>query len=545
MSEKIAVQADKRLGDCPHFWGACGDDYLFDWTFQPAGEFLLEEIHRTQCIRWFRNHYALSKAITLPDGRTVEPLTRDSAGKTVFDFSGVDAVYDRWLAAGVQPIVELDYVPRLLTGEHGDHFGLPTDMGIWRDLMRDFVRHLQERYGIAQTRRWYFEVWNEPDKWPRDRFDEFFRLYDEFAAAMEEVDPQLRFGGPAAYVEFMAESFMHHVTYGTNHVTGRQGTRTDYVSYHHYGCSGHTLGYYPALFPYAENIAHKAYWLYEAFKRYPGMIDKEFHFNEWGLVSNFERTSYDWPALEMRNSEYTPLFMMKMVHQLFTIADAREGFLPKILLYWGGGYEAGVGTFAGNLALVTAGPLAKPMLRGFQLMAQLGDVRLASTGGAAGRMVGLLPTYGDGTIRLLVYNFAEGPDAIAAETNVGPAATVDVEVTGLRAEGANGAYAGPAEVEITRLDQQHGNAYRLWQQMGKPRQTDATQLAELHQASDLNVVERLPIEVTAGRSVLKLAIPAQGAAIATIGPKDTRFAVPHTQADDAAKGGVDLQNVIP
>ena len=62
------------------------------------------------------------------------------------------------------------------------HVGLEP----WRDLVDAFIRHLRERYGVAEVRQWYFEVWNEPNLeyfWSGDAQD-YLRLYDTAARAV-------------------------------------------------------------------------------------------------------------------------------------------------------------------------------------------------------------------------------------------------------------------------------------------------------------------------------------------------------------------------
>lgn len=62
-----------------------------------------------------------------------------------------------------------------------------------------FARHLIERYGTAEVRTWYFEVWNEPNLggfWTGTKED-YFRLYETSSCALAAVDSSLRIGGPA------------------------------------------------------------------------------------------------------------------------------------------------------------------------------------------------------------------------------------------------------------------------------------------------------------------------------------------------------------
>lgn len=67
-------------------------------------------------------------------------------------------------------------------------------------------------------RRWFFEVWNEPNLqafWTGTQA-EYFELYARTARAIKEVDPKLRVGGPATAMnawiaEFLAYCRQHDV----------------------------------------------------------------------------------------------------------------------------------------------------------------------------------------------------------------------------------------------------------------------------------------------------------------------------------------------
>lgn len=533
MSRTIEISADHRLGSCPHFWKAAGDDEAYEWTVHPTGQALLDEIKRTNCITWMRNHHALSREIPMPDGRSVLAYREDANGRPIYDFSGMDAVYDRWLAAGIRPIVELDFLPVELRDERKLPRNTPEMWQKWGGLMRAFVQHLQDRYGTEETRKWYFENWNEPDLWPRDRLSEYFRLHDECVAAIESVDPKLRIGGPATAAQPMCDTFLHQVTFGKNQLTGETGSRCDYISMHQYGVSGNTLLYQPALTPRPQTVAMASYWLYELMKVFPGAREKEFHFNEWGMISHYEKTAYQFPPLEIRNTEFFPLFMIKLVHILFTLSDYRGNWLPKILLLWAGAvepYYAAVpeykervfagrsGLFAGNRSLTTLYNLAKPILRGFEIMTGLGSERLAVQGAACGEPVSALATYGDGAIRVLLYHFDETPNGERAAEQV-------------RLRIGNLSVDGPAELSITRLDRQHANSFRAWERMGRPEELDDRQLEIVRLASELREESNAPVLVRNGSVECALDLPCQAAVLVVLRPKSGAFAAPQKEAD--------------
>ena len=56
-------------------------------------------------------------------------------------------------------------------------------------------------------------------------------MYDVFVDAVTSVDSELRVGGPACYHEYFLKPFLNHVVDGTNYVTGKIGTRIDFISY--------------------------------------------------------------------------------------------------------------------------------------------------------------------------------------------------------------------------------------------------------------------------------------------------------------------------
>jgi xylan 1,4-beta-xylosidase len=131
---------------------------------------------------------------------------REVRGSPRFDYERVDAVYDRLVATGLRPFVELSFMPRDLASDPSrttfDYAGIispPRDLDRWAALVRDFVRHLVARYGLDEVRRWPFEVWNEPNLrlfWSATEA-EYLQLYDATARAVRAVDPELKVGGPA------------------------------------------------------------------------------------------------------------------------------------------------------------------------------------------------------------------------------------------------------------------------------------------------------------------------------------------------------------
>lgn len=132
-------------------------------------------------------------------------VKRDRDGKLVYDWTNVDRVYDFLRELGIRPVVELGFMPEpLASGEQTifwwkGNVTPPKSYDEWGQFIEELTRHFTQRYGADEVRKWYFEVWNEPNLegfWPAGR-DEYFKLYEHTVRAIKRVDPDYRVGGPA------------------------------------------------------------------------------------------------------------------------------------------------------------------------------------------------------------------------------------------------------------------------------------------------------------------------------------------------------------
>ncbi|HEX3472347.1 MAG TPA: hypothetical protein VHT28_14280, partial [Silvibacterium sp.] len=131
----------------------------------------------------------------------------DEHGNPIYNFQYVDDLYDRMLAKGVRPFVELGFSPGPLSPVHNTTFwwradgSPPSDYKKWADLVQALVTHCIDRYGIDEVRQWYFEVWNEPNLYQSffrgGSQEKYFELYKITAQTIKVIDPHLRVGGPA------------------------------------------------------------------------------------------------------------------------------------------------------------------------------------------------------------------------------------------------------------------------------------------------------------------------------------------------------------
>ncbi|WP_010544124.1 GH39 family glycosyl hydrolase [Sphingomonas elodea] len=165
-------------------------------------------------------------------------IVRVDNGRTVYDWRKVDQLYDAFLAMGIRPFVELGFTPEAMATSKQTIFYWKGNTShpeprAWVALVDAFVRHVRERYGATEVRRWYFEVWNEPNLggfWENANQNAYFELYEITARAIKAIDPRIRVGGPATAGAGWVSEFLDHAT--------RRHIPVDFVSTHTYGVDG-------------------------------------------------------------------------------------------------------------------------------------------------------------------------------------------------------------------------------------------------------------------------------------------------------------------
>lgn len=379
---------------------------------------------------------------------------REVDGRPVLDFAGIDRVYDRLLAIGLRPVVELAYMPRDLARDP-DHTVFyykgvsspPKDWDRWADLVRDLVQHLVDRYGLEEVRdHWAFEVWNEPNLeyfWSGDAQD-YLRLYETAARAVRSVDPGLRVGGPATAAVGWVEDLLVH--------TEKTGAPLDFVSTHLYGAP--PLDLRPAL------ARH-------------GREDAAICWTEWGTHPRLSN-----PVAE---SVYAAAFLARGMRSAAGRVDALSWWVasdhfeelgrPGSLLH-------------GGFGLLTVGNLRKPRFWAQAMLERLGTEELAVEleGDGAGGLVEAWGSRdpGDGRVAVALWNVTLDQTRSVGEPLLNRAVTLRVE----------GLDAASYELRHLRVDVARSNIAAVWEAMsGGADWPDDEQWAALRQANRLEELE--------------------------------------------------------
>ena len=253
-SAQIDVYFNQSEGQFKPVWTYFGYDEP-NYTYAPNGKKLLGELAALSSTPLYvRMHNLLTTgdgSSSLKCGST-NVYTEDDSGKSKYDWTIVDRIFDTLHATRIKSLVEIGFMPEALSMHpepyrhnfpHGSIFTgwayPPKDYAKWAELVFQFVRHLRERFGDPELKTWLWEVWNEPDigYWQGTR-DEYFKLYDFTSEAVERALPKAHVGGPHSTgpgnpkaAEFL-RAFLEHCAHERNYATGKTGSRLDFIAFH-------------------------------------------------------------------------------------------------------------------------------------------------------------------------------------------------------------------------------------------------------------------------------------------------------------------------
>jgi xylan 1,4-beta-xylosidase len=323
-------------------------------------------------------------------------------GQPEYNWQYIDELYDFLQSIGMKPFVELGFMPSALASGSKTIFWWrgnvtkPKDLKKWGDLVRAFVTHLRERYGDAEVRTWYFEVWNEPnlDGFFAGTQQDYFDLYAVTARAVKDVSPAYKVGGPATAGCAWVPEFINFCT--TNKAP------VDFISTHTYCVtSGHLdeNGNAGTVFsPDRSSIYGEVIKVRQQIAE-SSRPDLELHFTEWSA-------SYT-PADPIHDSYHSAAFILDKLKNAGAAAQSMSYWVFTDIFE-----EAGPRwtPFHGGFGLINYQDINKPAFYAYQFLNRLGPTELKNSDPAS-----WICTDASGGIQALVWDFTithPGPSTI-------------------------------------------------------------------------------------------------------------------------------------
>jgi xylan 1,4-beta-xylosidase len=418
----------------------------------------------------------------------VGTLIRDH-GKLVYSFFNCDQIFDFLLGIGMRPFVELSFMPTALASGKKTVFSYeanvtpPKDYKQWSMFIERLISHLVDRYGESEVSQWYFEVWNEPNlkKFWSGSQREYFKLYRHTVEAIKSVSPSLRVGGPATAKSEWIEKFVDFCE--------RNDVACDFVSTHHYPNDG---------FEKDGDVEQQLFKAQRGIMREVAQNTRRHSHNRPVYYTEWNSSSFLWDPLH--DDPYAAAFVASTILEANGLVDGYSFWTFSDIFEEN--YFGSV-PFHGGFGLLTVHDIPKPTYRAFELFHDLGDRQSLVDG--LHETVDCSVIQKDSSVTLLLTNHTT------------PGHSIETEELHIRLDNAP----EPTGARIRRIDEDHANPKRLWQEMGEPEYLSEKDVERLEEASQL-VSEKQRFSFHGGSIFLKVRLPPHAVAAITIEFKTTQ-----------------------
>lgn len=418
----------------------------------------------------------------------------------LYSFFNADSIFDYLLSIGMKPFVELSFMPATLSsgGEtvfrYRGNITPPRDMGQWGELIDRLVRHWIDRYGQAEVREWFFEVWNEPNLkafWTGTQ-TEYFELYRCTARVIKGIHPDLKVGGPSSAANEWLPAFQDYCE--------RHDVPPDFLTTHHYPTDAFGQPGDDTITQLSRS--HRSVLRDQAILARAQARGRPLYYTEWNSSSN--------PRDPLHDQSYAAAFLVKTVmeasglvqgYSFWTFTDVfAENYHPSV-------------PFHGGFGLLNLHGIPKPTYSAMAILHRAGNVTLPVEGQHStvdawvtrnDPVGGSAPGTGTGNGRL----------AVLLTNHALPLHPLSQEKVHLRIDGLA---QKPASVRIERIDEEHANPRRGWIEMGSPDYLSPDQAGELEMLAAPAPVE-LPCSFDGGSLLLELDLLRHSVAAVTIDP---------------------------
>ncbi|MFP5041453.1 GH39 family glycosyl hydrolase [Parasediminibacterium sp. JCM 36343] len=436
---------------------------------------------------------------------------KEEKGNAIYNWQYIDDLFDRMLAIGVKPFVELGFMPKDMASTTAQQFwwkgnvSPPKDHAKWAELVSNFVKHCISRYGMDEVKSWYFEVWNEPDLhgfWDGTK-SQYFELYKTSVLAIKAIDKSLRVGGPSTSNFVPDERFDGEVEDKTKHKTltvkdintldwhgvwikdflaycTKENLPVDFICTHPYPTDW-------ALDPDTKKGAGRVrkvnattedlQWLKKTVAE-SAHSKAEIHCTEWSSSPSPRDSTHD--------SLQAATYVIKANVDSIGLVDS--------LSYWTftDVFEekgAGDSIFHGGFGLINYQGIAKPAFHAYRMLNRLGDEVLHKEEG----MIVTRHSNTKKTTTLLFHYPSERKDVVDGNVeevlNMGTPRKFTLDIKGLKPL---------ANITIETLDRNHGFAFPKWKAMGSPEPPTREQTKQLKEAAFATLKEKASANAQGG-----------------------------------------------
>jgi len=499
----INVNLLQSQGDLPPIWAFFGYDEA-NYTYMQDGKKLLSEIAALSIVRVnVRAHNMLTSGDGTPGLKwsSTNAYTEDINGKPVYNWKITDSIFDTYVQRGMKPLAEIGFMPEALSVNPGSltdskpkHYSgwpyPPKSYEKWAELVFQWVKHCEQRYGKTEVEGWYWEVWNEADLtfyW-KGTPDEYLKLYDYTADAVKRALPTAKIGGPETTSPDgksggdLLNKFLIHIVSGKNYVTGKTGAPLDFITFHAKGSPKLIDG---TVWMNMGNQLRSIDKGFEIVASTPSLKNLPIIIGESDPEGCAACPGDLHPEFAYRNSTMYASYTAAVLTRTYDLAK-KSGVNLAGAVTWAFEFE-NQPYFRGFRDLATNG-IDKPVLNVFRMLGMMQGNRVATTSSSKQNYITIrdssvrgkepdvnaLATKTTNAASIMVWNYHDKNDV-----NV-PPTTVSVVIKGLPQQ----------RVLLTQymIDQEHSNAYTAWEKMGSPAEPTADEYKILEAAGQLQQI---------------------------------------------------------
>jgi xylan 1,4-beta-xylosidase len=537
----ITVDASKPVGALNPIWRWDGYDEP-NYTYAPNGKKLVNQFTGDKNSPFGPAYFRAHSLLVTGDGKgrpkwgSTNAYTEDAAGNPVYDWTIIDKIFDTYIEAGAKPYAQIGFMPKALSlrpepYEHnwkpGDPYGNiytgwttpPNNYDKWRELNYQWAKHCVEKYGMEEVKKWYWEVWNEPNiayftaaQRGGNKVEDYCKVWDYAADGIRKAIPDAIISGAETAGDGgqFQKDFIEHCINGTNYATGKKGSPLGMISFHAKGNMGDSAGFKQRGFV-RMGISAQLATINAGFRivaARPETAKLPIVIGESDPDGCAACQAYNglYPENGYRNGSIFAAYTIDQLTRTMDLAE-RNNVNIKGSVNWAFEFEEQP-LFAGFRALATDG-IALPVLNTYRMLNKMGTQRLA------------VNSTGDVTLNTIMRQGVRGPnsDVMALASRDDKRITVivwnyhDDEVPGPAADVALNIAGVPADVtklKMTewRVDETHSNAHTAWVKMDSPKAPTPEQRAQLEAASELaKVQEGVQVPAAEGKVNVKLSLP--------------------------------------
>jgi xylan 1,4-beta-xylosidase len=527
---KLRIDATKEIGPMYPAWAWFGYDEP-NYSYMKDGKKLLSEISALSPVPVY---VRIHNILTTGDGKpalkwgSTNVYTEDKNGNPVYDWTIVDKIFDTFIERGIKPIVELGFMPKALSfhpepyqhnwPKNSDIMQLstgwaypPNDYEKWEELVFQFTKHCNARYGQKEIESWYWEVWNEPDitiYWKGTK-EEYFKMYDYTVSAVRKACPIAKVGGPTTTdprnegAETFYRDFLQHCLNGTNYVTGKKGSPLDYITFHAKGTPKLVDGHIQMNINLQLQSIAKGFEIVNSFPKFKNLPIIIGESDPEGCAA------CAGGSLLYRNGTVYSSYQAAAFAKTYELADIYKVNLIGAVT-WAFEFEDKP-WFAGFRDLATNG-VNKPVLNIYRMFGMMSGNRIDVSGGKYDLKtmkdkgvkdpdadINAFACKDGNSVSAMVWNYHD--DDVTA-----PSSIVELDIVGLPKTNVL--------VHEYRIDKENSNAFEVWKKMGSPQKPSKEQITELEKAGQLKLFTSPEwVKTNDGSIVRKIDLPRQGVSL--------------------------------